>query len=54
MLARELAELLLKHPDYEVMIEHPQTIEGVSKVTIDCFDADEGMVFVIEAEDDDA
>lgn len=51
MKARELAEILLRHPGYDVVVSCPETIEDVDRVEIDSFDADQGMVFVIEPEE---
>lgn len=53
MKAGELAEILLRHPEYEVVVLCPETVEGVDGVEVDCFDLDQGTVFVIELDGDD-
>ena len=53
MKAQELVEILMGHPDREVVICCPETIEDIDKVEIDCFDEEQGLVFVIIPEGDD-
>lgn len=53
MKAHELAEILMRHPDYLVQVETPTTIEPVATVETDCFDADEGWSFLLTLEGDD-
>lgn len=47
MKAHELAEILLRHPEYAVEVELPETVEDVLRVEIDCFEEEVGMVFLI-------
>lgn len=53
MKARDLAGILLRHPEYEVVVLCPETVDDIERVTIDCFDEGQGMVFVIEPEGED-
>lgn len=50
MKAQELSKFLMLHPDYEVHVETPDTIERVNGAGTDCFEADEGFVFVLTLE----
>ena len=52
MKARELAGVLMRHPEYEVVISCPETIEDIDSVEIDCFDEGAGLVFVINPEEE--
>lgn len=52
MKARELAEILLAHPDYPVEMELPETIDDIERVEVDTFDEAVGPVFLLIPEGD--
>lgn len=52
MLANELIKILSKHPEYEIFIGTSNIIGPVRDVTTDCFDTEEGIVYLIEVDDD--
>jgi hypothetical protein len=49
MKAQELINLLSEHPDWDVEIETETLITDIQEVFRDCFDLDQGQVFVIRA-----
>lgn len=53
MIARELAEILMRHPEYPVQMELRETIDDIARVETDCFELDEGIVFLLVPEADD-
>lgn len=50
MRASELVTILSAHPEYEVEIAAPKQIAAIKQVDIDCFEPEQGMVFVIEGD----
>lgn len=47
MLAKELIEILKKFPDYKVEMLTEELVTPVIDVEIDCFEREEGFVFVL-------
>jgi hypothetical protein len=47
VLAKQLIEILNKFPDYGVVMELPKIIADIDRAEVDCFDREEGFVFVL-------
>ncbi len=49
MKAEKLISILSEHPDWDVEIETETLITDIQEVFKDCFDSDQGQLFVIRA-----
>jgi hypothetical protein len=50
MKASELITILETHPEWDVEIESPTQIASIATVDTDCFETEQGFVFVIEGD----
>ena len=48
MKAKYLLEILQQHPERHVLLSSPLSIDHIAYVDQDCFDAEEGTVWVLE------